>query len=87
MLTVLLDPASLEGEDPFDLKAPGDTPPLVLWGRPGRENVRLLDQLSQSAPRASAWLRSQSASQIRCRVVELWDRLASTSLGHVRPVL
>ncbi|MGC4116273.1 MAG: exodeoxyribonuclease V subunit gamma [Myxococcales bacterium] len=42
-----LDPASLEGEDPFGLKAPGDTPALVLWGRPGRENVRLLDQLSQ----------------------------------------
>ncbi|HEY3445195.1 MAG TPA: exodeoxyribonuclease V subunit gamma, partial [Myxococcales bacterium] len=42
-----LDPASLEGDDPFCLKAPGDTPALVLWGRPGRENVRLLDQLSE----------------------------------------
>lgn len=43
-----IDPAELvANEDPFCLKAPGDTPALVLWGRPGRENIRLLDQLSQ----------------------------------------
>ncbi len=34
-------------EDPFHLEStPGDTPALRLWGRPGRENVRLLNELS-----------------------------------------
>lgn len=33
-------------EDPFGLLDPDDTPALVLWGRPGRENVRLLNELS-----------------------------------------
>ena len=33
-------------EDPFGLEAPGDTPALRLWGRPGREYVRLLDHLT-----------------------------------------
>ncbi|MBI5547607.1 MAG: exodeoxyribonuclease V subunit gamma, partial [Deltaproteobacteria bacterium] len=43
-----LSPDLIEtSEDPFELKAPGDTPALALWGRPGRENIRLLDQLSQ----------------------------------------
>lgn len=37
------DPAS---SDPFGLLSPDDTPALVLWGRPGRENVRLLNELS-----------------------------------------
>jgi exodeoxyribonuclease V gamma subunit len=35
-------------EDPFQLEsAAGDTPALRLWGRPGRENVRLLNELSE----------------------------------------
>ena len=42
-----VDPATLDQEDPFGLKASWETPALALWGRPGRENVRLLDQLSQ----------------------------------------
>ncbi|MCA9525642.1 MAG: exodeoxyribonuclease V subunit gamma, partial [Myxococcales bacterium] len=32
--------------DPFELDRPGDTPALRLWGRPGREYVRLLNQLT-----------------------------------------
>ncbi|MEZ4464207.1 MAG: exodeoxyribonuclease V subunit gamma [bacterium] len=32
--------------DPFDLDRPGDTPALRRWGRPGREYVRLLNQLT-----------------------------------------
>ncbi|MCA9561421.1 MAG: exodeoxyribonuclease V subunit gamma, partial [Myxococcales bacterium] len=37
-----------EGADPYDLDRPGDTPALRLWGRPGREYVRLLGDLSGS---------------------------------------
>lgn len=36
----------LEEEDPFGLTGGGETPPLALWGRPGRENIRLLNELS-----------------------------------------
>lgn len=39
---------ALESEDPFGLELPGDTPALRLWGRPGRENVRLLNELTDS---------------------------------------
>lgn len=35
-----------EREDPFNLEDPDDTPALRLWGRPGREYVRLLNQLT-----------------------------------------
>lgn len=34
-------------EDPFELETPRDTPALRLWGRPGREYVRLLDHLTR----------------------------------------
>ncbi len=37
---------SREGEDPFSLLRATDPPALRLWGRPGREYVRLLNQLS-----------------------------------------
>ncbi len=33
--------------DPFGLTRPGDTPALRLWARPGREYIRLLNQLSE----------------------------------------
>ena len=36
----------LEEPDPFGLTRGGETPPLSLWGRPGRENIRLLNELS-----------------------------------------
>src|SRR5207249_3915182 len=37
---------AIAGDDPFGLLRDGDTPALRLWGRPGRENVRLLDALT-----------------------------------------
>ncbi len=36
-----------ESEDPFGLNESSDPPALRLWGRPGREYVRLLNELSQ----------------------------------------
>ena len=33
-------------EDPFNLEDPNDTPALRLWGRPGREYIRTLNQLT-----------------------------------------
>ncbi len=40
--------ASLEDSgDPFGLDAAGDTPALRLWGRPGREHIRLLNELTE----------------------------------------
>lgn len=36
----------LEEADPYGLSGGGETPPLSLWGRPGRENIRLLNELS-----------------------------------------
>ena len=36
-----------ELEDPFNLEDPDDTPALRLWGRPGREYIRTLNQLTE----------------------------------------
>jgi exodeoxyribonuclease V gamma subunit len=38
--------AITEGDDPFELLTAQDTPALRLWGRPGREYVRLLNEVS-----------------------------------------
>ncbi|HYL60009.1 MAG TPA: exodeoxyribonuclease V subunit gamma [Candidatus Acidoferrales bacterium] len=35
------------GDDPFGLEASVDTPALRLWGRPGREHIRVLNQLTE----------------------------------------
>src|SRR4029078_3267249 len=36
------DPSgAVEDEDPYRLTEEGETPALRLWGRPGRENIRL----------------------------------------------
>ncbi len=37
----------IEAEDPFSLNESSDPPALRLWGRPGREYIRLLNELSQ----------------------------------------
>lgn len=42
------EPEEAPDDDPFGLLVDTDTPALRLWGRPGRESVRLLDQLSRS---------------------------------------
>ncbi|MBV8136811.1 MAG: exodeoxyribonuclease V subunit gamma [Deltaproteobacteria bacterium] len=40
--------AALEdGEDPFDLATPSESRALQLWGRPGREYIRMLNELTQ----------------------------------------
>lgn len=39
---------SPDPDDPFGLLVDTDTPALRYWGRPGRESVRLLDQLTHS---------------------------------------
>ena len=36
-----------ESEDPFSLNEISDAPALRLWGRPGREYIRVLNELSQ----------------------------------------
>lgn len=36
----------IDYEDPFNLEDPDDTPALRLWARPGREYIRLLNQLT-----------------------------------------
>jgi exodeoxyribonuclease V gamma subunit len=36
-----------EDEDPYRLTEQGETPALRLWGRPGRENIRLLHQRAE----------------------------------------
>ena len=36
-----------EHEDPFNLVAPADTRALQLWGRPGREYIRMLNELTE----------------------------------------
>lgn len=36
-----------ESEDPFALNAISDSPALRLWGRPGREYIRVMNELSQ----------------------------------------
>lgn len=41
---------ALELEDPYGLETGNDTPLLRLWGRPGRENIRLLNELVEYDP-------------------------------------
>ncbi|MCA9540941.1 MAG: exodeoxyribonuclease V subunit gamma, partial [Myxococcales bacterium] len=36
-----------QSADPFGLDRPGDTPALRLWGRPGREFIRLLNEMCE----------------------------------------
>lgn len=37
----------LHEEDPFGLQRLDDNPALSIWGRPGRENIRLLNELAE----------------------------------------
>ncbi|HLH75762.1 MAG TPA: exodeoxyribonuclease V subunit gamma, partial [Candidatus Binataceae bacterium] len=41
-----LAPGALEEEDPFEIEA-AENPALVLWSRPGREYLRLLNELTE----------------------------------------
>jgi len=50
---IRIGPERLAGSpDPFQLAEGGDTPALSLWGKPGRENVRLLNELAECDFRA-----------------------------------
>ena len=42
------------GDDPFGLTSAEENLPLRLWGRPGRENVRLLDELTEEGSEEAA---------------------------------
>ena len=39
--------AGIESEDPFGLNTISDSPALRLWGRPGREYIRMLNETTQ----------------------------------------
>ncbi len=41
-----LDRARPDGDDPYGLRAESEAPALRLWGRPGRENVRLVNEIA-----------------------------------------
>jgi exodeoxyribonuclease V gamma subunit len=38
--------SALDQEDPFHLSSGSDTPALRLWGRPGRENIHILNEFT-----------------------------------------
>jgi exodeoxyribonuclease V gamma subunit len=42
-------PVAVDEDDPFGLLDTAESLPLRLWGRPGRENLRLLNQMESSA--------------------------------------
>lgn len=62
-------------DDPFGLTRPGENLPLRLWGRPGRENLRLLNTMESSvfeehfAPAESPTLLGRLQNDILDRVV------------------
>jgi len=65
-----------ESEDPFQLNESSDPPALRLWGRPGREYVRLLNELSQCdfAPLFSDSISCQSRTLLETLQQNILDR-------------
>jgi exodeoxyribonuclease V gamma subunit len=65
-----------ESEDPFLLNESSDPPALRLWGRPGREYVRLLNELSQCdfAPLFSDPVSGETASVLEELQQNILDR-------------
>jgi exodeoxyribonuclease V gamma subunit len=63
-------------EDPFSLLESADTPALRLWGRPGREYVRLLNEVSQCdfAPLFSEPVSSDSYTLLATLQQSILDR-------------
>ena len=82
--------------DPFALDVVGDTPALRLWGRPGREYIRLLNELTECdfdphfvhlAGQSGTTLLSRVQEDILCRIAERPPRAAGDSMpddGSVR---
>jgi exodeoxyribonuclease V gamma subunit len=65
-----------ESEDPFLLNDSSDPPALRLWGRPGREYIRLLNELSQCdfAPLFSDPISSESPTLLEALQQSILDR-------------
>src|SRR5580704_7548690 len=65
-----------ESEDPFSLNESSDPPALRLWGRPGREYIRLLNELSQCdfAPLFSDPVSSETPSVLEELQQNILDR-------------
>ncbi|MBF6567732.1 MAG: exodeoxyribonuclease V subunit gamma [Candidatus Binataceae bacterium] len=81
-------PAGLAGDDPFKLDMPGDNPALRWWGRPAREYIRLLNELTDCdfdphfiprapSPRDDAPLLARLQDDILMRVPERQPILAA----------
>lgn len=67
-------------DDPFGLTGGGETPALALWGRPGRENIRLLDELSQCDFRARF-----SEPPVRCLLHQVQDDILRREPERTEP--
>ena len=65
-----------ESEDPFSLNESSDSPALRLWGRPGREYIRLLNEVSQCdfAPLFSDPVSGETASVLEKLQQNILDR-------------
>src|SRR5580700_7858796 len=80
-----------ESEDPFSLNESSDPPALRLWGRPGREYIRLLNELSQCdfAPLFSDPVSSETPSVLEELQQNILDRApqpANIEDGRGRPM-
>ena len=81
-------------EDPFDLAGLRDTPALKLWGRPGRENIHLLNSLTdcdfqpcfEAPPDTRLSLLRQIQSDILCREPERREPSPDFDFGDDRSV-
>ena len=79
-----------ESEDPFSLNESSDPLALRLWGRPGREYVRLLNELSQCdfAPLFSDPVSGESLTLVETLQQNILDRepqAADVDSGHGKP--
>jgi exodeoxyribonuclease V gamma subunit len=80
-----------ESEDPFSLNESSDPLALRLWGRPGREYVRLLNELSQCdfAPLFSDPVSGESPTLVETLQQNILDReprAADVDSGDGRPL-
>jgi exodeoxyribonuclease V gamma subunit len=79
-----------ESEDPFSLNESSDPLALRLWGRPGREYVRLLNELSQCdfAPLFSDHVSGESPTLVEALQQNILDRepqAADVDSGNGKP--
>jgi exodeoxyribonuclease V gamma subunit len=81
-----------ESEDPFSLNESSDPPALRLWGRPGREYIRLLNELSQCdfAPLFSDPVSSESETtsvleELQQNILDRAPQPANLEEGKGRP--